>query len=161
MSYDSFEHNTALYLPARGYRFCSQLCFLFLFSAFDIVSQGQDIQLVSIDSAEPASLWMESNMEDNSGLDLICARNSLSNGLLSETNPTIMSNLERLKVKQIMRNYLNIPQVHVWWVFKSLFASRPEERKSVWKKGSLRQIHQLFFAHTRWIYTRNLIEWPS
>lgn len=34
-------------------------------------------------SAEPASLWMESNMADSSGLDLICARNSLSKGLLS------------------------------------------------------------------------------
>ena len=41
-------------------------------------------------------------MEDNSGLDLICARNSLSNGLLSETNPTL-SNLRTLKVEQIIR----------------------------------------------------------
>jgi len=45
---------------------------------------------------------MESNMEDNSGLDLICARNSLSNGLLSETNPTTLSNLGRLKVEKVV-----------------------------------------------------------
>ena len=70
--------------------------------SFDIVTQGQDIQLVSMDSAEPASLWMESNMEDNSGLDLICARNSLSNGLLSETNPTTLSDLGRLKVEKVV-----------------------------------------------------------
>ena len=55
-----------------------------------------------MDSVEPASLCMESNMEDNSGLDLICARNSLSNGLLSEINPTTLSNLERLKIEQII-----------------------------------------------------------
>lgn len=85
--------------PCRGITFLFTAFFSF---SFDIITQGQDIQLVSMDSVEPASLCMESNMEDNSGLDLICARNSLSNGLLSEINPTTLSNLERLKIEQII-----------------------------------------------------------
>lgn len=65
---------------------CRRINVCLLFFSLVIVKQAEDIQLVSMDSAEPASLWMESNMEDSSGLDLICARNSLSKGLLSETN---------------------------------------------------------------------------
>ena len=98
-NFDSFEHNTALYLPVGDDVFV--YCFFFLFS-FDIITQGLVIQLVSMDSVEPASLCMESNMEDNSGLDLICARNSLSNGLLSEINPRTLSNLGRLKIEQLI-----------------------------------------------------------
>ena len=56
-------------------------------------------------------------MEDNSGLDLICARNSLSNGLLSETNPTKMSNLGRLKERtNNENNCLQIREIHVYYV---------------------------------------------